>query len=204
MKYSYSRCALALVLCFTMMGATCNTSWISQAEEIVAALVPAAANVLALVAAFEGKTISGPDLLLIQNAGQEAQKDLQQISALIQAYQSAEAGAKPGILSQITTIANLVQQNLTAVLPALHIKDAATFTKITAVIGIVISEVQSLAAIIPIVTGASSPAALAIAIKQAPKTAPLSGKDFRNSFNAVMHARTGSALVDNAAAGLKI
>ena len=44
-----------------------------------------------------------------------------------------------------------MQANLQGLLPALHIQDAATQAKITAVVGIVLSEVQSLAAIVPLV-----------------------------------------------------
>ncbi len=44
-----------------------------------------------------------------------------------------------------------VQSTLNGILPALHIKDAATQAKITAVVGILLSEVQSVAAIVPLV-----------------------------------------------------
>ena len=54
-------------------------------------------------------------------------------------------------------------------MPALHIKDAATQAKITAVVGIVLSEVQSLAAIVPLVSASASPKMMATAAVQAKK-----------------------------------
>lgn len=145
------RAGLGLVLCVTMTLAGCSTNWIAEAEQVVAALIPAAANIIALVAALEGKSVSAADLQTIQNAGTQAGADLQLIQSLIAAYQTADATAKPGILNQIQTAINAVQANLQGLLGGLHIKDAATQTKITAVIGIVLSEVQSLAAIVPLV-----------------------------------------------------
>ncbi len=146
----FGRVGLGLVLCVTITLAGCSTGWIAEAEQIVAALIPAAANIVALVAALQGKSVSAADLQTIQNAGTQAGADLQLIQSLIAAYQKADATAKPGILNQIQTAINAVQANCKGCLPALHIKDAATQAKITAVVGIVLSEVQSLAAIVPL------------------------------------------------------
>src|SRR5579864_6617263 len=150
------RGAWALVLCLTMVLVGCSTAWIGQAEEIVAALVPAAANLVALVAALEGKTVSAADLQTIQNAGAQVGADLQLVQSLIAAYQKADAAAQPGILNQIESAINTAQGNLQGLLAALHIKDAATQAKITAVVGVLLSEVESLAAVVPLVKGQSS------------------------------------------------
>jgi len=65
----FERAALALVLCMTMTLAACSTTWIGQAEEVVAVLIPAATNILTLVATLQGTSISAGDLRTIQNAG---------------------------------------------------------------------------------------------------------------------------------------
>jgi hypothetical protein len=202
------RGALALVLCLTMVLAGCSTAWIGQAEEIVAALIPAAANLVALVAALQGKTVSAADLQTIQNAGAQAGADLQIIQSLIAAYQKADAAAQPGILNQIESAIGVVQGNLQGLLPALHIQDAATQAKITAVVGILLSEVQSLAAIVPVLkAGAGAPTLSQNARKSGAASvvkAPLSANEFAASYNATMTARTGNAELDRATAGLKI
>src|SRR6202012_256037 len=109
-----------------------------------------------LVAAAQGKGISAGDLKTIQNAGAQAGADLQLIQSLIAAYQKADATTQPGILSQIESAIAAVQGNLQGLLAGLHIQDAATQAKVTAVIGIVLSEVQSLAAVLALVKGGGS------------------------------------------------
>jgi len=200
----FGRVVLGLVLCVTVTLAGCSTTWIGEAEQVVAALIPAAANIIALVAALEGKSVSAADLQTIQNAGTQAGADLQLIESLITAYQTADATAKPGILNQIQTAINTVQANLQGLLPALHIQDAATQAKITAVVGIVLSEVESLAAIVPLVSADASTAAMARAAAQTKKQPPLTASEFVKSYNATLTAKTGNANLDRVTAGLKI
>ena len=46
---------LVLTLCAALMLTACSTAWIGEAEQIVAALIPAAANLVTLVATLQGK-----------------------------------------------------------------------------------------------------------------------------------------------------
>jgi hypothetical protein len=200
------RGALAVTLCLVLVFAACSTAWIGQAEEIVAALIPAAGNILALVGALEGKTVSAADLQAIQNAGTQAGADLQLIQSLITAYEKADATTQPGILNQIQSAMTAAQTNLQGLLGALHIKDAATQAKITAVVGLVLSEIQSLAAVVPLVSNGPTSATTNAAEIGHPRLvkAPLSAREFVISYNATMTAKTGNAAVDRATAGLKI
>lgn len=204
---------LAVVLCMTMIWSGCSTDWIKEAEQIVATLIPAAANLVTLVAALQGKNVSAGDLQLVQNTGAQASADLQLIQSLIAAYQKADAASKPGIMNQIQNAIAAVQANLQGVLPALHIKDTATQTKITAVVGVLLSEVQSLAAVVPVVqgAGASGQGFAKSAALRATDTrgrlsvhAPLSASEFVKSYNSTMTAKTGNAELDQATAGLEI
>jgi hypothetical protein len=203
-KNELGRMAVAVVLCCTMIWSGCSTSWIGESEEIVSALIPAAGNLVALVAALEGKGVSAADLQLIQNVGSQAGADLQLIQSLIAAYEKADASAQPGILNQIQTAINTVQGNLQALLPALHIKDTATQTKITAVIGLVLSEVQSLAAVVPLVNPNASVAAVSAARVAVRKSAPLRAEEFVKSYNSTLTAKTGNAGLDRVTGGFQI
>jgi len=200
----FERGALALVLCITMTLAACSTTWIGQAEEVVAVLIPAATNILTLVATLQGTSISAEDLQTIQNAGTQAGADLQLIQSLITAYENADATTKVGILNQIQTAIGTVQTNLQAVLPALHIQDTATHAKITAVVGIVLSEVQSLAAIVPLLSPTTSKMMIAKASVQTKKQSPLTAEEFVKSYNATLTAKTGNPELDRVTAGLQI
>src|ERR1700693_1641029 len=102
MKKSGMRKALvAVVLCGTLMFTACSTTWIGEAEQIVAALIPAVANLVTLVAALQGKDVSATDLQTIQTAGAQAGADLQLMQSLITQYQKADAAAQAGLLNQI-------------------------------------------------------------------------------------------------------
>lgn len=195
---------LALLLAAILLFTACSTAWISEAEQIVAVLVPAAANIVALAAALQGNSVSAADLQTIQNASSQAGADLQLIQSLITAYQKADASAQPGILNQIQAALNTVQSTLNGLLPALHIKDAATQAKITAVVGLVISEIDSLAAILPMVNSSASPQMMSAAAKQARKQPPLTANQFAASYNATMTAKTGQAKLDAVTVGLQI
>jgi hypothetical protein len=207
-----TRGMVALALCMTMTLAGCSTAWIGQAEEIVAALIPAAANILTLVATLQGKMVSAADLQTIQNAGTQAGADLQLIQSLIAAYQKADAATQPGIMNQIQSAIGAVQTTLQGLLQALHIQDAATQAKITAVIGIVLSEVQSLAAIVPLVNSQGAAASgqgsenphVSQGRRDMAVKIPLSASEFVSSYNATMTAKTGNAELDKATAQLKI
>jgi hypothetical protein len=199
---------LAVLLCgiltWTAMWTACSTTWVSEAEQIVAALLPATANLVTLVATLEGKNVSAADLQTIQSAGSQAGADLQLIESLITQYQTADASAQPGLLNQVQSAIGAVQSTLNSLLPALHIKDAATQAKITAVVGIVLSEVQSVAAIVPLVDPSASPQMMTLAATQVKKQPPLTANEFVASYNATITAKTGNADLDRAAAGLRI
>jgi hypothetical protein len=203
-KTGFGRALMVLLLCGATVWTGCSTAWISEAEQIVAALIPATANLVALVATLQGQNVSAGDLQTIETAAAQAGADLQLMQSLITQYQKADAAAQPGLLNQIQAAMSAVQSTLNGLLPALHIKDAATQTKITAVIGILLSEVESVAAIVPRVKAGVSPGMMTMAAKQVKKQAPLTASEFVASYNATMTAKTGNAELDHAAAGLRI
>ncbi|MFZ1156168.1 MAG: hypothetical protein WAO10_00205 [Candidatus Sulfotelmatobacter sp.] len=208
-KLNVGRALAALVLCATMILTACSTAWITEAEEIVTALIPAASNLLTLIEALDGKGVSTQDLQVTQSASPQAQTDFQLINTLITQYQQAtDAATQASLLRQIQTAIATVQTNLSALLPALHITDAATQAKVTAVIGLILAEVQSLEAIIPIVqpivTSSTSLARASAKAKTTKVKPPLSASQFRTSYNAIMTAKTGNATLDAAAAKCKL
>lgn len=195
---------VAAVLAGTLILTACSTAWIGEAEQIMAALIPAVANLVTLVATLQGKDVTAADLQTIQNAGAQAGADLQLMQSLISQYEKADATAQPGLLNQIQAAMNAVQATLNGLLPALHIQDAATQAKITAVLGLLISEAESMAAIVPLASPSASPAMIAMAMKQVKKQPPLTANEFVSSYNASMTAKTGNTELDHATAGLRV
>lgn len=204
MKNSLSgrRALVTLVLWGTILGTACSTAWIGQAEQIAGALIPAVSNVLALVATLEGNSVSAEDAQSIQTATTEAGADLQLIQSLLTQYESADASAQAGILNRIDAAVESTQANLNGILPALHIQDPATRAKVTAMVGIVLSEIEALAAEVRV----SSPptAAQGKAMAMTPHRAPLSAGEFVSAYNAAMKAKTGNAALDRATGRLEI
>ena len=88
---------VAAVLCGTLMLTACSTAWIGQAEQIVAAMIPAVANLVTLVAALQGKNVSVADLQTIQSAGAQAGTDLQLMQSLIAAVSEGGCGGAAGV-----------------------------------------------------------------------------------------------------------
>ena len=203
-KCRIRKALVAVLVCETLVWTACSTAWIGEAEQIVGALIPGMANLVTLVATLQGKIVSGSDMQTIQSAGEQAGADLQLMQSLITQYQKADASAQPGLLSQIQAAMSAVQMTLNGLLPALHIKDVATQAKIAAVVSLLLSEVESMAAIVPLVNSSVSPAMTKMAARQAKREPPLTAGEFVSSYNATMTAKTGNADLDRAAAGLRI
>ena len=201
-KLGLRKALVAVVLCAMLMWTACSTAWIGEAEQIVAVLIPATANIVTLVAALQGN-VSAADLQTVQSAGAQAGADLQLMQSLISQYQNADAAAQPGLLGQIQAAVTAVQSTLNALLPPLHIKDAATEAKITAVVGILLAEVQSVTELVPLASGGAAPQDRAVE-KVVKGRAALSANQFAGSYNATMTAKTGNAELDRATAGLQI
>src|SRR5258708_37962066 len=96
----------ALVLCLTIALTACSVAWIGQAQAIVAALIPAAGNIIALLAGFQGKTIWAQDQQMIERASTQAGADLQLIRSLITRYEKAKAVGKTRTHNHIQTPAS--------------------------------------------------------------------------------------------------
>ena len=202
MRNKWGRIALALVLGVTMIGSGCSTNWVQQGQEIIAVLMPAAANLVRLVATLEGKEISAEDLALVQKAGSEVGADLTLVQALLGAYESADQNAKQRILNQIESAIQAAQENLQGLMLGLHIKDESTRVKVTAIVGILLAEVQALAEILPVVQGQGAGTRGRAAAMRRKK--PMSAGEFSNSYNAIITAKTGRAELDDVSGGLKL
>jgi hypothetical protein len=198
-----AKISVSILLCGTITWTACSTAWTTEAEQIIEALIPATANLITLAASLQ-ENAPAAELQAIQSAGSQAGTDLRLLQSLIQQYQEADVGAKPGLLSQIQIAMTAVQATLNGLLTTAHIKDAATQAKVTAVVGVVISEVQSMVAIVPLVNSAASPGMTSAALAMAKRQAPLSASEFVRSYNATMAAQTGNPRLDHAISGLQI
>ncbi|MGA7288836.1 MAG: hypothetical protein WBX02_12125 [Terriglobales bacterium] len=176
----YALLNLCLLLC------ACSTSWVTEAEGIIAALTPAVQGILVLLASL-GAAIAPAVISSIQSWGEQAQNDLQNVVLpLIQQYNTAETTAQPGILTEISTAMATIVNGLTSILPSLHIDDPATQLKVQDVVTEVADEMQALLNLIPVIKGATSPADALRALAAHPEvvTKLKSEKQFKKDYNA--------------------
>jgi len=132
----------------------CVTSWVAEANSIVALLGPAISAALEILAAF-GVGLSPAVAASIAAWGKDATTALSQVSTLIAQYNTAEAGAQPGILGEIQSLLSTVSANLAALLPTIRITDPATQAKVIAVFNAIAAEIAALVSLLPTLKSAS-------------------------------------------------
>jgi len=197
MTYLWQHSLIALLLVTLTVTPACTTaqveSWIKTAISIIDVVLPAVTNGLGLAASLDGATISAADYNTIQSAGTQAAADLAEINTLITAFQNAGTAAQGGILTQINAYLTAGEQQVTGLLPLLHISDQATVNKIQSWVAFVAAEFQDLAAVIPLLT-AGQTAALLRKVKAKP--ASYSQRGVILGFNKMIVAKTGSPVLD--------
>lgn len=199
--------SFALSFCLIFAQACSLSSWEATAINIIKVLTPAAVNILTLTSLLAGRTVPAGDIATIQRWSGETQNDLAKLQDLITTYQKAEAGARPGILTEIQAAATTAETEIDSLLPVLHIVDPATQARVKAAVQLIATETIQLASVIPALqTAATSPTAaraqLGMVFAQHGK--PLAARDFKSAYNAIMTAHSGNSEVDAAAASCVI
>jgi hypothetical protein len=180
-------CLLVGLVDLTLLLAGCSTSWVTEAESIIGALIPAVQGILLILSGLGVTALSPTVTTAIQGWGAQAMNDLQNvILPLIQKYNAAEATAKPGIASEIETAMSTITGGLTSILPTLKITDPAIQAKVTAIVTEVSDEMTALLNLIPVIKGAATPAAVIQALASKPELLVKlkSEKQFKHDYNA--------------------
>lgn len=166
--------ALAVGLTLSMFAFACNTSWITTAEQYVQVLTPAVEDIVGILVLAGVKGVSTTQQNQVASYASQATNDLKVISTLLAAYNSANATTSA---AQITAAANDAKSNLGLILPALHITDPSTVTKVTSAVNLAVDTITSLVALIP--ASASTTPTLRLASK------PPSPSALQKQFNAI-------------------
>lgn len=191
-----SRSILASILAVAMFATACSTSWVTEAIAITNAILPVAVNIIQLVTALQGTATASSDAALAQKWATAVTADLTTLQTLLNQYNAAAASAKPGILSQIETAIGVTQSDLGTLLPALHISNAQTVAKITAIVGLVSAEMQSIAALVQAAQGKTSMWHRLSVAK------PMTAKDFKSAYKTLVKSPSGYAPLDAATGAL--
>jgi len=148
MKYhSQPKTALIVLLAAAMLTTGCSAQWISIALADLPILLQMALNIGSLVTTLDsGQQLSATDATQMQNISAEATRDVNLLQALYNEYKAAPNAAT---LQRIQSAIADIDQNLPAVLAVAHISDPVLSARVTAAVNLILTTVNSFAALIP-------------------------------------------------------
>jgi hypothetical protein len=142
-----SRIVLSFVVSISLVATGCSAQWISVALADLPVLTQMALNLAALMSTLQtGKQISPAEALAMQNISAEASKDLTFLQSL---YSQYKANPSTDTLQKIENLIQDTSQSLPALLQAAHISNPALSGRITAAVNLILTTVNSFAALIP-------------------------------------------------------
>jgi hypothetical protein len=188
---SRSKTLLVMLLCLSLLATGCSAQWIKVALADLPVLLQMALNIGMLVTTLQsGQQLSSSEAAEIQNISNEASRDLNLLQTL---YNEYEASPSPNTLQKIQNAIADINQNLPALLQAAHVSDPVLSTRITAAVNLILSTVNSFAALIP------QSAAPVMAQKVARKTMAVpKASDLKKQWNQQVCGPTGKVALDSA------
>ncbi len=185
--HSKSRIVPAFVLAIVIAATGCSAQWINLALQDLPVLTQMALNVATLVSTLaSGKQASSADVALIQNISAQASRDLNLLQTLYSEYKATPSATT---LAKIQSVLSDLNQNLPALLESAHLSNPTLPARIAAAVNLILTTVNSLAALIPQKSPATS--------QKAQATLPIA-KDLKKQWNQLVCAPTGNSAMDAA------
>jgi len=188
---SRSKTMLVLLLCFSLLATGCSAEWIKVALADLPVLLQMALNIGTIVTTLQsGQQLSASEAAEIQNISNEASRGLNLLQTL---YNEYETSPSPSTIQKIQNAIADINQNLPALLQAAHVSDPVLSTRIAAAVNLILSTVNSFAALIPN-SGASM-----MAQKVSPGTRAVPhASDLKKQWNQQVCGPTGKVSLDSA------
>jgi len=181
---------LVMLLCLSLIATGCSAEWIKVALADLPILLQMALNIGTLVTTLQsGQQLSSSEAAAIQNISNEASRDLNLLQTL---YNEYEASPSPTTVQKIQNGIAEINQNLPALLQVTHVSDPVLSTRITAAVNLILSTVNSFAALIP-----SSGAVTAKRVARRATTVP-HGSDLKKQWNQQVCGPSGKPVLDSA------
>lgn len=181
-----SKSLLALVLAAAIAAAACSAQWISVALQDLPVLTQMALNIATLVSAMEtGKQATPADIAVIQNISVQVSRDLNMLQSL---YTDYKANPNAATLQKIQTVISGLNQNLPALLESAHISNSILAARVTAATNLILTTVNSFAALMPKNAPATS--------QKAKAATPPSAKELKEQWNRQVCAASGNPAFD--------
>ena len=142
MKNRILKSSVAVILVAAMAISGCSTAWIDVALKDLPVVVQIVSSILAIA-----DVSAVPQA---QAAGGEAQRDLQLLNAAIADYRAAQtAQAQANALTAMQNALSAANGHLNDILTAVHVKDPAKQAAISAGVGVALSVLVSIQALLP-------------------------------------------------------
>jgi hypothetical protein len=188
---------LIMLLSLSLLATGCSAQWIKVALADLPVLLQMALNIGTLVTTLQsGQQLSSSEAAEIQNISNEASRDLNLLQTL---YNEYEASPNPNSVQKIQSAITDINQNLPALLQAAHVSDPVLSARITAAVNLILSTVNSFAALIP---QAAAPT-MAQKVMRKPITVP-KASDLKKQWNQQVCGPTGEAALDSAFAPCEV
>ena len=188
---SKSKTLLALALAIALAATGCSAQWINTALQDLPVLTQMALNIATLVSTLAaGQQASTADTAVIQNISAQASRDLNLLQTL---YNEYKASPNANTLQKIQSAISDLNQNLPTMLQSAHISNATLSARIAAAVNLILTTVNSFAALMPQASPATS--------RKLSPPALLHAKDLKRQWNQQVCAPSGNTALDAAFAG---
>ena len=182
---NFSKLAVVSVLSLALIVSGCSTAWISEVDNILAAVAPALINVLNIIAVAEGKPL---DAALAAKINADAAN----LKIVATDLSTATAAAAPTACAQTQAAANSLTADAQAVLAVVQVSSAKSTTNALLVFNAADAIVNTVVGLLP---SCAAPVPVAKATFLA-KAQALDSKTLLHAYNAALSKKTGLALVD--------
>jgi len=153
-RNSRSKTLFMTLLCLSLIATGCTAQWIKVALADLPILAQMALNLGNLVTTLQsGKQLSSNDAAAIQTISNQAAQDLHLLQTLYDEYQ---ANPSTSAMQKIQNASDELEQNLPALLQASHVSDPVLSARVTAAVNLILTTVNSFAALIPQPTGTAT------------------------------------------------
>jgi hypothetical protein len=189
MKINFkSKTLLALALAIAIGATGCSARWINTALQDLPVLTQMALNIATLVSTLAaGQQASAADTAVIQNISAQASRDLNLLQTL---YNEYKASPSPTTLQKLENAISDLNQNLPTMLQSAHISNPTVSARIAAAVNLILTTVNSFAALMP----QASP----VIARKALSSPLLHAKDLKKQWNQQVCAPTGNPVLDAA------
>ena len=183
--HSKSKSLLALALAISLAATGCSAQWINIALQDLPVLTQMALNIATLVSTLaSGQQANSGDVAVIQNISAQASRDLNLLQSLYAEYKASPSATT---LQKIQSVVADMNQNLSALLQSAHISNSLLNTRIIAAVNLILSTINSFAALMPQAAPATG---------RKLTTPPPNAKQLKQQWNQQVCAASGNGAFD--------